>query len=124
MQAARSITPAACREGLFGPNCVKNPERSDMLRHIMNAKERSSAGKGRKARSYCPGERALRTSIAQRAQERLPRDADENWTAKNLELIEASYDLDVLRRGLSKCDPGSRMIRARGMPAFSANVSE
>ena len=104
----------------FAPDRVKNSECGDVLGHVVNAKERSSAGQRRKARGDSPGKRALNAAFDQRAQKPLSRGADENGTTKIHKLIEPGDDLDVLQRGLSECNSG---IKDNARPRDRADVA-
>ena len=106
-----------------------------MLSHVVNAKDRSSAGQCGEACGYCPDERALNPTFDQRAQKRLSRDTDKNGTAKIHKLIEPGNDLGEQRLKnimdpipvyaiFPNAIPGSRTMRARAIPALSANISE
>ena len=111
---------------------VKDLERGDVLRDIVNAKERSAGGERGEACGDRADELSLDSALDERTKKILARDADKDRAAEIQQLAQPRDHIDVLRRSLPERNSGieddarprnSGLLRERSERAKNRRIS-
>src|SRR5262249_59882334 len=85
---------------------VESPKSGDVLRDIMDTKDRGASHGRHEIGRHGSNERSLDAVTGQRAEKGLPRDTDQNRESVILKVWDPHQGFDILKRGFAEAQAG------------------